>query len=161
MPFTTCEYEGGACVYGAQSVYDSIGANGSCTNASTPTPADEATTALSAVYEARAPFESFAPMEMPMTASELQSFLAPRASSPLLVVAETREHQVKMRTQLPARWASAPLKPALNASAQPGEHFSFQLAVVNVARGDGQAVQPQTITSVTFSDLRSQVGDPM
>ena len=39
MPFTTCEYEGGACVYGAQSVYDSIGANGSCTNASTP--ADE------------------------------------------------------------------------------------------------------------------------
>ena len=161
MPFTTCEYEGGACVYGAQSVYDSIGANGSCTNASTPTPADEATTALSAVYEARAPFESFAPMEMPMTASELQSFLAPRASSPLLVVAETREHQVKMRTQLPARWASAPLKPALNASAQPGEHFSFQLAVVNVARGDGQAVQPQTITRVTFSELRSQVGDPM
>ena len=67
------------------------------------------------------------------------------------------KHQVKMRTQLPARWASAPLKPALNASAQPGEHFSFQLAVVNVARGDGQAVQPQTITSVTFSGLRSQV----
>ena len=159
MPFTTCEYEGGACVYGAQSVYDSIGANGSCTNASTP--ADEVATALSAVYEARAPFESFAPMEMPMTASELQSFLAPRASSPLLVVAETREHQVKMRTQLPARWASAPLKPALNASAQPGEHFSFQLAVVNVARGDGQAVQPQTITSVTFSGLRSQVGPDM
>ena len=159
MPFTTCEYEGGACVYGAQSVYDPTGANGSCTNASTPTEAN--TAALSAVYEARAPFESFAPMEMPMTASELQSFLAPRASSPLLVVAETREHQVKMRTQLPARWAAAPLKPALNASAQPGEHFSFQLAVVNVVRGDGQAVQPQTITSVTFSDLRSQVGDPM
>ena len=37
--FTTCEYEGGACVYGAQSVYDPTGANGSCTNASTPTPA--------------------------------------------------------------------------------------------------------------------------
>ncbi len=66
-----------------------------------------------------------------------------------------------MLTLLPARWASAPLKPTLNASAQPGEHFSFQLAVVNVARGDDQAVQPQFVTSVTFSDLKSQVGDPM
>ena len=30
MPFTTCEYLGGACIYGAQTTYDRTGAAGSC-----------------------------------------------------------------------------------------------------------------------------------
>jgi hypothetical protein len=34
LSFTTCEYEGGSCVYGAQVAYDKAGANGSCTSSS-------------------------------------------------------------------------------------------------------------------------------
>ena len=100
MSFTTCEYSGGTCVYGAQAVYDKPGANGSCTSNSSAGVTAAKSGLLTAVYEARAPFESFQPMEMPMTAGELEAWLGARADSPLVVVLETRERQVKMRRQL-------------------------------------------------------------
>jgi hypothetical protein len=66
MPFKTCEYAGGACIYNAQALYDPSDAPGSCSYSGNAT-----VQPLVATYEARAQFESFEPMEMPMTAAEL------------------------------------------------------------------------------------------
>jgi hypothetical protein len=72
-------------------------------------------------------------METPMTAAELKGWLSARSSSSsLIVVPELRENMVKMRTQLPSRWVGLPSSAGLQATAQPGEHFSFQLTVVNL-----------------------------
>jgi hypothetical protein len=157
MPFTTCEYLGGACIYGAQTTYDRTGAAGSCKPAvdgATVSPAElkalaggsaaaatTATAGLAASYQARAPFETFEPMEQPMTAAELSAFMGRwRSSTGAIVVAEARENVVKMKRQLPHRWAG--LTPATASSfaavVRPGEKFTFQLAVINV----GSAAPP-------------------
>ena len=152
MPFTTCEYLGGACIYGAQTSYDRAGAAGSCKPAadgstvSEPEPtkavaggsaaaATTATAGLAASYQARAPFETFEPMEQPMTAEEHGAFMGRWPSSTgAIVVAEARENVVKMKRQLPHRWAG--LTPvtasSFEALVRPGEKFTFQLAVVNM-----------------------------
>ena len=134
MPFTTCEYAGGACVYGAQTTYDRAGTAGSCEPGPKAT-AGTGTAALAASYQARAAFESFEPMEQPMSAAELEQFLgAWPSSSAAIVVAEARENVVKMKRMLPHRWAG--LTPAtassFEAAVRPGEKFTFQLAVVNM-----------------------------
>lgn len=138
MPFTTCEYSGGACKYGAQTIYDKADSQHSCTRSlSTSNPSAAAT--LVGRYQARAEFESFWPMEMPMTAEERDAFMSTWPKNAAIVVSETRENIVKMKRQLPQRWVgmSADTATAFEAIVQPGEHFTFQLAVVNMAgRGD-------------------------
>ena len=85
MSFTTCEYSGGTCVYGAQAVYDKPGANGSCTsNSSASVTAAKSSGLLTAVYEARAPFESFQPMTgggLPLGRFKVQIGLTTRMKS--------------------------------------------------------------------------------
>ena len=135
MPFSTCEYAGGACIYGAQVTYDAAGAPGSCGHSSDSGKVDapDATAApLQGVYQARAPFESFEPMEMPMSSVEASAWLNARSTQPFIVVPEVREHVVKMRAKLPSRWVDLPTNAPLQGVAQPGEHYSFQLAVVNL-----------------------------
>jgi hypothetical protein len=135
MPFSTCEYAGGTCVFGAQVTYDPADAPGSCGNSSDSREgeAPEATVApLQGVYQSRAPFESFEPMEMPMSSLEASTWLNARSAQPFIVVPEVREHVVKMRTKLPSRWVDVPVNAPLQGTAQPGEHYSFQLVVVNM-----------------------------
>ena len=152
MPFTTCEYTGGACIYGARTTYDAPGATGSCTTRSTTVAQPIGPGVFSAatvVYEARTPFESFEPMEMPMTAPELARFYAARHDAGRYhVVTETRDHPVRMRKLLPFRWIASPVAPAVDAKVQPGEHYTFQLVVINSS--------PTTleITDVAFTALR-------
>ena len=137
MPLTTCEYLGGSCPYGAQSSYVKAGAPRSCAAAAAAprlaTP-PEAAQQYMAAYEARAPFESFEPMEMPMTAEEHAGFVASRGGPggfPAIVVAESREHPIRMKRQLPHRWVGTPSAPSFAAVVQPGENFTFQIAVLN------------------------------
>ena len=138
--------------------------------------AAHATTALQGQYQSRTDFESFVPMGMPMTSEEVAAFLTqppPSRSLPTLVsarnssstysnpanttrdivhplavvVAEHREHPVRMRWRLPHRWTNASIhSPSFSAAVQPGEHFTFQLAV-------HAPYVPVTITSVSFTDL--------
>ena len=150
MPFSTCEYLHGSCRSDATVDYARSGSNGSCTN-STGAEADghlPAAEPIEAVYQPRAPFESFSPMGLPMTAKELAAFMAAAPSgAKLLVVPEQREFPVRMLSQLPARWASAETKrPAYEGVAQPGENFTFQLAVYAPA----EAV---AVTDISFTDL--------
>ena len=174
MPLTTCEYSGGACVFGAQSSYIAAGANGSCTAAATSTDAVPSTAPVPAVYDTRAEFESFEEMEMPMTAAEHSSFIAARGGQGIIAVAEVREHPVKMKQQLPMRWVGYPTEPQLEATVQPGEHFTFQVALANnvdaevvntscaycapIGRCDqapwnASDCTPTNVTAVTFDDL--------
>lgn len=155
MPFSTCEYTGGACVFGAQVTYDPAGTHGSCGNSSSSWEADATAAPLRGVYQARAPFESFEPMEIPMTVLEATAWLNARSTQPLIVVPEVREHVVKMRNSLPSRWVDLPSETPLRGTVQPGEHYSFQLAVVNMNSGH-TAAPPLVVSDVTFSDLTMQ-----
>ena len=182
MPLVTCEYVGGACVYGAQSTYDPADAPGACTPIGKKGNKDHNTRVLGsnndasakqqqrqhqgpgavAVYQARSEFESFEPMEMPMTAAERAQFVGAhirhgassrQSNNGVLVVADTNEFPVKMRRGMPARWATtaSPSYPALAVDVPPGLNLTFQIAVVNTATAvDGPSV---TVTAVVFSDL--------
>jgi hypothetical protein len=169
MPFSSCEYSyadgaRGACTTDARVVYDAP-SNLSCHYAG-PSAAFAATNSLvdeggrvatQATYEARAPFESFQPMEMPMTAEELRTFIHARKppSTGAVVVPEAREFPIRMRWQIPHRWIgkSSIATPLFSAKAQPGEHFTFQLAVVNL-----QPTDKIYVHSVEFSALRGESG---
>ena len=178
MALTTCEYAGGGCVYGAQSSYVAAGANGSCT-AATSSDVVPSAAPLPAVYDTRAEFESFEAMEMPMTAAEHSSFIAARGGQGIIAVAEARENPVKMKRQLPMRWVGSPTQPQLEATVQPGEHFTFQVAllshvdaeVVNTscaycapinkcdqAPYNASDCTPTNVTAVTFDDLLGPAG---
>jgi hypothetical protein len=103
--------------------------------------ATTATVGTAATYQARAPFESFEPMEQPMTTAEHGAFMGRWPSSTgAIVVAEARENVIKMKRQLPHRWAG--LTPvtasSFDAMVRPGEKFTFQLAVINM----GSAAPP-------------------
>ena len=174
MPFATCEYRGGSCRSAARVNYLKPGVNGSCSvpiavrttgplgawsrnltaqpsQRPVDVPFDVAT--ATAVYQPRAAFESFEPMGMPMTAVEYAAFIARRpAATAAIVVAEVREHPVRMRSRLPARWLSANLShPAILGAVQPGENFTFQLAVHAVADTAG-------VTGVSFTPLVQAAG---
>eukprot|EP01050_Picozoa_sp_SAG11_P004903 SAG11_NODE_326_length_10708_cov_6.937035_4_plen_1050_part_00 len=158
MPFSTCEYHGGTCRSHATVEYTRPGGNGSCANFTGVEgphghPAVAPVAAIEAVYQPRAPFESFEPMEMPMTAEEQADFLA--AAPPgakLLVVPEHREHPVRMLSQLPARWAEADTKhPTYKGIVQPGENFTFQLALYAPA-------EHVAVTDVSFTELVASGG---
>jgi hypothetical protein len=148
MPFATCEYQGGSCRSHATVNYIHAYTKESCAKF-TNSGEQEATKAdpilIEAVYDPRAPFESFEPMGMPMTAKEHAAFLSTEAA--LLVVPERRELPVRMLSQLPARWAKEDTKhPRFAGIAQPGENFTFQLAAY-------APEVPVAVRQVTFSNL--------
>ena len=65
MPLMTCEYEGGGCEYGAQANYIKAGTEGSCTSGTKVGSGGTLGPQYTAVYEARAPFESFVSLPPP------------------------------------------------------------------------------------------------
>ena len=146
MPFSTCEYHAGTCRSHATVTYAVAGSNGSCTKAATG--AQSVAAPVVATYQARAPFESFEPMGMPMTAAEMSSFLAAvPAATDFLVIPEHRELPVRLRSQLPARWVSANVShPKFSGVVQPGENFTFQIAIFAPS-------STVAVSGITFSDL--------
>ena len=154
MPFTTCEYQGGSCTYDARSVYDNaslgckfIGEENNWKRRLSP--------GSSATYEARAPFESFEPMEMPMTALEQSEFMKARNVNKdgVVLVGETHDFPIKMKSQLPFRWLGKPASPQVHATAAPDQHLTFQIAAINFGASN------VTVASIAFSGLESSRGD--
>ena len=146
MPFTTCEYHAGTCRSHATVTYAVAGSNGSCTKAATGVQSMAAP--VVATYQARAPFESFEPMGMPMTAAEMSGFLAVvPANTDFLVIPEHRELPVRLRSQLPSRWVSANVShPKFSGVVRPGENFTFQIAIFSPS-------VTVAVSGITFSDL--------
>ncbi len=133
MPFTTCEFAGGACPWGQganQVIYD---VDSHCTMAN-----DTSADIISSSWarESRNSFESFSPMQIPMTSSELTAFLNASLPEPVtltraILVTETRSHHVSMTDRLPQRWFGRDRDSlaTLTDSVQPGENYTFQVAV--------------------------------
>ena len=154
MPFTTCEYENGACRSGARSTY----LNRSSTPAACRLAAERGGAAAgppaeaTAVYQARDAFQSFDPMGFAMSASELAALRAAQPDPGILLVAEDRSRPVSGRRFLPSLWAGRGAGASvLNGTAAPGEHYTWQLAVAALESG-------VTIHRVSFSDFSSGAG---
>jgi hypothetical protein len=74
-------------------------------------------------------FNRFDPMEVIATRAETAALVASRPGARYLVFPEDRLLPVRMRTDLPMRWARAGVQDSLAGSAARGEYFAFQLAV--------------------------------
>jgi hypothetical protein len=156
MPFTTCEYENGACRSGARSTYlDNL--TSACQPAAGPLDdlAAEATAVVEAVYQPRDSFQSFDPMGFAMTATERAALVASQLGevSNVLLVAEDRSRPIAGRGFLPAIWANnrGAESAILNGTAAHGEHYTWQLAVVALT-------SDVTVTNVSFSEFQGQAG---
>ncbi|MBI5705375.1 MAG: hypothetical protein HZC36_00110 [Armatimonadetes bacterium] len=105
-------------------------------------------------FEARTPFDSFAPMELAATREERDRLLRAHPE-PYLAFPESREFPIRMRDALPYRWIQAGAGRAIVGKAQPNEYFAFQVGVF-------AARQSLENVKVQFSDLvgpgRSKIG---
>ena len=78
-------------------------------------------------YESRTEHDSFYPMEMPMTASERDSFFVPDA--PFTAVLESRLLPVRMKHEIPFLWADRASRTVLWDTAYSNEHYAFQIVL--------------------------------
>ncbi len=80
-------------------------------------------------YESRTAFDSFYPMEFPMTAAERAAFTG---GSPFMAVPESRLRPIRMQYELPAVWLDTPASSlrTLRDTACANEHYVFQIAVI-------------------------------
>lgn len=155
MPFSSCEFAGGGCTYGAQVEYDSVGAGGrGCTDSPawySPMSTAAMATPSAVMLQSRTAFAAFPPIEQPGTAAEVAAMLqkAP-PNAPALLFPEGREQPVRMQRNIPVAWTARDLsrRPTYNGAAQPSEHFTFQIAVY----AHKNAV---TVQTVKFSALAS------
>ncbi|MDD5704408.1 MAG: DUF6067 family protein [Kiritimatiellae bacterium] len=76
--------------------------------------------------ESRNEFESFYPMEVPMTASESSIFYAEHAKKPFVAVIEDRRRPVRMFNELPAIWKDRDRLNELSDTAYSNEYYVFQ-----------------------------------
>lgn len=137
LPFTTCEY--GACEYGASVDYNISNQPISCA----VDPQAQAGwlraegglrrvgSATAERMQSRTAFDAFGEMELAATAAQTQALVKHAAPDGVLLVTEQRHRPVRMRYHLPQLWASRPPASlgALRATAQPGEHFNFQVVL--------------------------------
>jgi len=92
-------------------------------------------------------FDSFAPMELIATKSEVASLLTDNPDADFLVFPEDRDHAIRMTGDLPAGWARrAPGEPFRGTAAR-GEFYVFQLGIW-AARTDLRSVRT-TFTALT------------
>ncbi|MBD8900216.1 glycoside hydrolase domain-containing protein [Rhodanobacter sp. DHG33] len=102
-------------------------------------------------YEAVDDFDAYTDMERTATPAELQHLLAANPDRPWLLFPETREHPIRMFTQVPDRWAERGAGGTLTDRALRGEYLSFQVGLWT-ARAAAQNVH------VSFDDLRGPDG---
>jgi hypothetical protein len=95
-------------------------------------------------------FNRFDPMEVIATRDEVRRLMALRPGAPYLVFPEDRLHPIRMRTDLPLRWAQAGLTGRFAGEAARGEFFAFQLGVF--------AVEPIEGVQVKATDLAGTAG---
>eukprot|EP00039_Didymoeca_costata_P024761 m.11370 g.11370 ORF g.11370 m.11370 type:complete len:1033 (-) comp4432_c0_seq1:114-3212(-) len=80
-------------------------------------------------FEARTEFDSFMPMGLTATNSELQAMLANTNNAPYLVFPEDRGYPVRMLDELPYRLVSRGPSSTFSGTAAVGEWYAFQLVV--------------------------------
>lgn len=102
-------------------------------------------------YEAVDDFDAYTDMERTATPEELQRLLAANPERPWLLFPETREHPIRMFTQVPERWAERGAGGTLAEHALRGEYLSFQVGLWT-ARAAAQDVR------VRFGDLQGPDG---
>ena len=102
-------------------------------------------------YQAVDDFDAYTDMERTATPAERQHLLAANPGQPWLLFPETREHPIRMFTQIPERWVERGAGGGLADHARRGEYLSFQLGLWT-ARAAAQDVR------VRFGDLHGPGG---
>ncbi|QEC65724.1 hypothetical protein FRZ54_19185 [Mucilaginibacter ginsenosidivorans] len=96
-------------------------------------------------------FNSFYPMEVIATASEVKALESKYPSKKYLVFPEDRMHPIKMKHDLPQRWILKGLTSTFNGKTDRGENYAYQLGIYPVSN-DLKKVK------ITFSDLKGAKG---
>ncbi len=78
-------------------------------------------------FEARTAFDSFFPMEVPLTAMEMEKFMADHEDT-WMVFTEDRRFPIRMKDRLPLRWRGGP-SAGFSGEALRNEYYVFQLGV--------------------------------
>ncbi len=99
-------------------------------------------------YESVDAFNSFYPMDFIATAKETEA--AVKEQKGFVVFPEDRMFPIRMKYDLPMRWAGKDRQPAFRGSAARGEFYTYQLGIY--------ALQPLNDVSLRFSDLVSGTG---
>jgi hypothetical protein len=101
-------------------------------------------------FEAADSMDLFHPMEEIASPEDVARLRSQAGRAPFLVFPEDRLHAIRMRHQLPQRWANTSPDRAVVAAADRGEFLSFQLGV--------WALDTLDCVSVTFSGLTGPAG---
>ena len=94
---------------------------------------------------------SFYPMEVIATQTEVNNLVSQNAGKTYLVFPEDRVNIIKMRHDLPQRWIANGVKSIFTGEAKRGENYSYQLGIYATAKD-------LTGVKITFSDLKSKSG---
>ncbi len=91
-------------------------------------------------------FNSFYPMELIATKDEVNTLVKKNGNAAYLTFTESRENQIKMTTDLPAKWIADGAGKGFSGKAKKGEYFTFQIGVYPVT-GEMEDIK------ITFSPL--------
>lgn len=94
-------------------------------------------------------FNSFYPMELIATKSEVSTLLRNNQGDDYLAFTESRENSIRMTTDLPAKWIADGVAKNFLARAKKGEYFTFQIGLYPVKRNIEDV-------KITFSPLTSE-----
>jgi hypothetical protein len=97
-------------------------------------------------FEAADSMDLFYPMEEIASAEEVTALRASARGAPFLVFPEDRLHPIRMRHQLPHRWAGAGANQPIVATADRGEFLAFQLGVWALDSLDSVTVSFDSLT---------------
>lgn len=114
-------------------------------------PPDSLPRVLVEQFQSIDPFNSFYPMEVIATASEVQSMVQSHKDRDYLLFPEERSHSIRMTTDLPYHWAASGPADHFEGEAARGEFFVFQIGVYAARSG-------VTVRDVVMSDLRGDGG---
>ncbi len=93
-------------------------------------------------------FNSFYPMEVTASDSEVADLIERTGSPPFLLFPESRDHSIRMKSQLPWNWVREGPQQIFQAEARQGEFFVFQIGLY-------AATEEVRDIQVRFEDLNS------
>lgn len=93
-------------------------------------------------------FNSFFPMEVIASESEVLSLLKKNPGAPFLIFPESRKYSIRMTDDIPQRWAIGGAQKTLQDTVQKGEYYTFQVGFWALSKSFQQV-------EVRFSDLKS------
>jgi hypothetical protein len=93
-------------------------------------------------------FNSFYPMEVIASKTEISSLIKKNPGLPFLIFPEYREYSIRMTDDIPQRWVLRGAKTTLVDTVQKGEYYSFQVGLWAYSK-------PFERVEIKFSDLKS------